>query len=126
MGAKRQQLMQALRGALPSANLLWQKEDTAPYECDGLAAYRTLPLAVALPENEAQVQAVLKVCNEFGVPVVPRGAGTGLSGGAMPMQEGIVLSTAKMNQILNIDPLSRRATLQPGVRNLAISVRRHP
>jgi glycolate oxidase len=76
---------------------------------------------VALPENEAQVQAVLKVCNEFGVPVVPRGAGTGLSGGAMPMQEGIVLSTAKMNQILNIDPLSRRATLQPGVRNLAIS-----
>ena len=121
MSAKRQQLMQALRGALPSANLLWQKEDTAPYECDGLAAYRTLPLAVALPENEAQVQAVLKVCNEFGVPVVPRGAGTGLSGGAMPMQEGIVLSTAKMNQILNIDPLSRRATLQPGVRNLAIS-----
>ncbi|MFM7122563.1 MAG: FAD-binding protein, partial [Fluviibacter sp.] len=121
MSANQQRLVEALQKVLPAANLLWQKEDTAPYECDGLAAYRTLPLAVALPENEAQVQAVLKLCNEFGVPVVPRGAGTGLSGGAMPIKEGIVLSTAKMNQILDTDPLSRRATLQPGVRNLAIS-----
>ena len=114
-------LIESLLKVLPAANLLWHKEDTAPYECDGLAAYRTLPIAVALPENEAQVQAILKACNQFGVPVVPRGAGTGLSGGAMPMAEGIVLSTAKLNEILEIDPLSRRAVLQPGVRNLAIS-----
>lgn len=121
MSASHQRLLEALKQVLPSASLLWQKEDTAPYECDGLAAYRTLPVAVALPENEAQVQAVLKACNAFGVPVVPRGAGTGLSGGAMPMAEGIVLSTARLNKILEINPLSRRAVLQPGVRNLAIS-----
>ncbi|MFM8340286.1 MAG: FAD-binding protein, partial [Fluviibacter sp.] len=121
MSVQHQRLIAALAQVLPSANLLWQKEDTAPYECDGLVAYRTLPVAVALPETEAQVQAVLKACNAFGVPVVPRGAGTGLSGGAMPMAEGIVLSTAKLNKILNVDPLSRRAVLQPGVRNLAIS-----
>lgn len=121
MSENRQRFLEALRAVLPSANLLWQKEDTAPYECDGLAAYRTLPLAVALPENEEQVQAVVKICNEFNVPVVPRGSGTGLSGGAMPIEKGIVLSTAKMNRILDIDPLSRRARLQPGVRNLAIS-----
>lgn len=114
-------LLKALAAVLPSASLLWQKEDTTPYDCDGLAAYRTLPIAVVLPENEPQVQAVLNICREFSVPVVPRGSGTGLSGGAMPMAEGIVLSTAKLNKILDIDPLSRRAVLQPGVRNLAIS-----
>lgn len=114
-------IVAALRDCLPPGNLLWQPEDTAPYECDGLAAYRALPLAVALPESEAQVQAVLQRCHEWGVPVVPRGAGTGLSGGAMPVPDGIVLSTAKLNRILEIDPLSRRAVLEPGVRNLAIS-----
>ena len=121
MNAPHPPLISTLSGLLPLGSLLWQKEDTAPYECDGLAAYRTLPLAVALPENEAQVQAVLKACHAAGVPVVPRGAGTGLSGGAMPMAEGVVLSTARLNKILSVYPLSRRAVLQPGVRNLAIS-----
>ena len=121
MNDAQQGLIEALKAVLPAANLLWKREDTAPYECDGLAAYRQLPLAVALPETEAQVQEVLRLCLAHAIPVVPRGAGTGLSGGAMPMAEGIVLSTAKMNRILDIDPLSRRARLQPGVRNLAIS-----
>ncbi len=121
MNDSQQRLIDALGDILPAGNLLWKQEDTAPYECDGLAAYRQLPLAVALPENESQVQAVLRLCLAHAIPVVPRGAGTGLSGGAMPMAEGIVLSTAKMNQILDINPLSRRAVLQPGVRNLAIS-----
>ena len=121
MNDAQQRLIEALKAVLPAANLLWKREDTAPYECDGLAAYRQLPLAVALPETEAQVQEVLRLCLAHAIPVVPRGAGTGLSGGAMPMAEGIVLSTAKMNRILDIDPLSRRARLQPGVRNLAIS-----
>jgi glycolate oxidase len=116
-----QRLIEALQELLPAPNLLCKREDTAPYECDGLAAYRQLPLAVVLPETEAQVQAVMSLCAAHAVPVVPRGAGTGLSGGAMPIAEGIVLSTAKMNQILTVDPLSRRAVLQPGVRNLAIS-----
>lgn len=121
MNAPHPPLISTLNTILPSGCLLWQKEDTAPYECDGLAAYRRIPLAVALPEDESQVQAVLKACHAAGVPVVPRGAGTGLSGGAMPMAEGIVLSTAKLNKIIAVDPLSRRAVLQPGVRNLAIS-----
>lgn len=121
MNDAQQRLIEALKAVLPAANLLWKREDTAPYECDGLAAYRQLPLAVVLPETEAQVQEVLRLCLAHAIPVVPRGAGTGLSGGAMPMAEGIVLSTAKMNRILDIDPLSRRARLQPGVRNLAIS-----
>lgn len=121
MNDAQQRLIEALKAVLPAANLLWKREDTAPYECDGLAAYRQLPLAVALPETEAQVQEVLRLCLAHAIPVVPRGAGTGLSGGAMPMAEGIVLSTAKMNRILDIDSLSRRARLQPGVRNLAIS-----
>ena len=84
-------------------------------------AYRQLPMVVALPETEAQVVAILKVCRELNVPVVPRGAGTGLSGGALPHQAGVVLSTAKFNRIVRIDELARTAIVQPGVRNLAIS-----
>ena len=121
MTDEQQRFVLALQKILSPANLLWKREDTAPYECDGLSAYRQLPLAVALPESETQIQALLKLCQTHAVPVVPRGAGTGLSGGAMPMAEGIVLSTAKMNRVIDIDPLGRRAVLQPGVRNLAIS-----
>jgi glycolate oxidase len=115
------QVVRALQAVLPAHALLWQPEDTTPYECDGLTAYRQRPLAVALPETEAQVQAVLKTCHALGVPVVARGAGTGLSGGAMPHAMGVTLSLAKFNQILKIDPLSRTAVVQAGVRNLAIS-----
>ncbi|MBX9959995.1 MAG: FAD-binding protein [Burkholderiaceae bacterium] len=120
--AERQaQIVRALSAVLPAHALLWQAEDTTPYECDGLTAYRQRPLVVALPETEAQVQAVLKACHALGVPVVARGAGTGLSGGAMPHAMGVTLSLAKFNQILKIDPVSRTAVVQAGVRNLAIS-----
>lgn len=110
-----------LRQFLPAHALLWQSEDTTPYECDGLTAYRQRPLVVALPETYEQVQAVLRICHEMQVPVVARGAGTGLSGGAMPHPMGVTLSLAKFNQILDISPHSRTAVVQCGVRNLAIS-----
>jgi len=116
----------ALRAVLPPASVLSEQEDTRPYECDGLSAYRQLPMAVALPADEAQVVAVLGICREFNVPIVPRGAGTGLSGGAMPIAEGLVLSTARMNQIVRMDAYCRTAVVQPGVRNLAISEAAEP
>ena len=115
------QLIPALQADLPSHALLWNNEDTTPYECDGLTAYRQRPLAVALPETYAQVVSVLKTCHDMDVPVVARGAGTGLSGGAMPHKFGVTLSMAKFNKILKIDPVSRTAVVQGGVRNLAIS-----
>ena len=115
------QLVKALNTVLPDHALLWEPEDTIPYECDGLAAYRQMPLAVALPETEAQAVAVIKVCQSLNIPIVPRGAGTGLSGGAMPIAQGLVLSLAKFKKILQIDPIARTAVVQPGVRNLAIS-----
>ena len=118
---RRRAVVAALRALVPPHCLLFNEEDTRPYECDGLTAYRQLPLAVALPETEEQVVAVLKACRQLQIPIVPRGAGTGLSGGAMPIAEGIVLSTAKMSRIVAIDPDARTATVQPGVRNLAIS-----
>ncbi len=111
----------ALRALSPDMPVLLQAEQTRPYECDGLAAYRCLPGAVVLPRNEDELRDVLHLCRQHGVPIVPRGAGTGLSGGAMPIAQGIVLSTARMNRILSIDPEARTATVQPGVRNLAIS-----
>ena len=115
------QVVRALQASLPSHALIWHDEDTTPYECDGLTAYRQRPLVVALPETGAQVQAVLKTCHQLGVPVVARGAGTGLSGGAMPDAMGVTLSLAKFNRILDIDPVARTANVQCGVRNLAIS-----
>jgi glycolate oxidase len=115
------QVLQALQPLLPAHALLWQAEDTVPYECDGLTAYRQLPLLVALPETEAQVAAVLKACYALQVPVVARGAGTGLSCGAMPHAMGVTLSLAKFNKIVLVDKLARTATVQCGVRNLAIS-----
>ncbi|MDP3617053.1 MAG: FAD-binding protein, partial [Rhodoferax sp.] len=120
--AERQaQVVQALTACVPAHALLWQNEDTTPYECDGLSAYRQRPLVVALPETQEQVQAVLRACHALDVPVVARGAGTGLSGGAMPHAFGVTLSLAKFNKILSVDPASRTARVQCGVRNLAIS-----
>jgi glycolate oxidase len=117
----RDELVRRLSDVLRPDCLLHQPEDLRPYECDGLTAYSTLPMLVALPEDEQQVQAVLRVCHEARVPVVARGAGTGLSGGAMPHSRGVLLSLAKMKRIVEIDPLARVARVQPGVRNLAIS-----
>ena len=114
-------LVAACAAQVPGLSLLVSPEDVKPYECDGLSCYRALPGAVLLPENEAETVAALRLCAAAGVPVVARGAGTGLSGGAMPVADGIVLSMAKLNRVLSIDPLSRTALVQPGVRNLAIS-----
>ena len=122
--SKTELLSHILRGLAPYLaphSLLYQTEDTTPYECDGLTAYRQRPLLVALPETEEQVAAVLKVCHSLNVPVVARGAGTGLSGGAMPHALGVTLSLAKFNKILKLDKRSRTAVVQCGVRNLAIS-----
>ena len=118
---RRRQVASALRAVLPERCVLHDPEDTRPYECDGLAAYRQLPMIVTLPDNEEQVLAILKVCRELKVPIVPRGAGTGLSGGAQPLADGVVISTARLNRILRVEPYARTAVVQPGVRNLAIS-----
>ena len=115
------ELVRRLGAVLRAGCLLHAAEDLRPYECDGLTAYHALPLAVALPEDEAQVAAVMRVCHALRVPVVARGAGTGLSGGAMPHAQGVLLGLSKMKRILEVDPLARIARVQPGVRNLAIS-----
>jgi glycolate oxidase len=116
-----QQLLPQLQSVLPVHAILWHSEDTVPYECDGLTAYRQQPMCVVLPETQDQIVAVLKICHALLVPVVARGAGTGLSGGAMPHQHGVTLSLAKFNKIIKIDKFSRTAVVQCGVRNLAIS-----
>jgi glycolate dehydrogenase FAD-linked subunit len=110
-----------LAAVLAPSALLTEPEDTRPYECDGLTLFRERPAAVVLPDTEAQVVEILKLCHAARVPVVARGAGTSLSGGALPNAEGVVLSLAKFRRILAIDMLSRTAVVQPGVRNLAIS-----
>ncbi len=121
LATRRSDVVAALADALPAHAILSRHEDTTPYECDGLTAYRALPLAVVLPETEAQVCAVLKICHRLKVPVVARGAGTGLSGGAMPHPMGVTLALAKFNRIVEIDPVACTAVVQCGVRNLAIS-----
>jgi glycolate oxidase len=110
-----------LRRVVGAARLLQGTEQLRPYECDALILHKALPRAVVLAESEAEVCAVLRVCAELGVPVVPRGAGTGLSGGATPHPDGVVLSLARLDRILAIDRDTCTATVQPGVRNLAIS-----
>jgi glycolate oxidase len=119
--ARRADVVMALNKVLPGHAILSNREDTGPYECDGLTAYRASPLAVVLPESETQVAGVLRVCHALKVPVVARGAGTGLSGGALPHRLGVTLSLAKFNKIVRVDPLSCTAVVQCGVRNLAIS-----
>jgi len=118
---KRQDLLTALGAIVPPESLLSQREQTTPFECDGLAAFRQPPLAVVLPETQDEVRRILRVCHQLRVPLVARGAGTGLSGGAMPCADGIVLSLTKLSQILEIDPIACIARVQPGVRNLAVS-----
>jgi len=114
-------LITALTKLVSSESVLSNDEDLKPYECDGLSAYRALPLVVVLPETIEQVQEILKLCHQHHVPVVARGAGTGLSGGALPHEQGVLLSLAKFKNILHIDANRRIARVQPGVRNLAIS-----
>jgi glycolate oxidase len=118
---RRQQIVQALQAVLPPQVLLWRDEEVTPYECDALTAYHATPLAVAMPTTEQQVQQLLAICHQLQIPVVARGAGTGLSGGALPDSLGVTLSLARFNEILRIDPVARVAVVQCGVRNLAIS-----
>src|ERR1035437_5804350 len=103
IAARQQQLVAALRALLPERCILFSEEDTRPYECDGLSAYRQLPMIVVLPDTEAQVVDIVNTCRDLKVPIVPRGAGTGLSGGAMPIVDGVVLSTARLNKIIDIE-----------------------
>lgn len=110
-----------LSEAVPDMTLLHREEDLSPFECDGLSAYRVLPMLVALPDTLEQVEKLLKACHQLGVPVVTRGAGTGLSGGALPLEQGVLLVMSRFTQILDVDPDARVARIQPGVRNLAIS-----
>ncbi|BBP05852.1 glycolate oxidase subunit GlcD [Sulfuriferula plumbiphila] len=110
-----------LQALLPASAVLTVREDVAPYASDGLSAYRCQPGVVVLPDTEAQVIAILRLCHAARVPVIARGAGTGLSGGALPREDAVLLGLAKFNRILRLDPLARTARVQPGVRNLAIS-----
>jgi glycolate oxidase len=119
--ARQAEVAAALGRVLPASAVLVRREDTAPFECDGLTAFKALPMVVILPENESQLVAALKACHCLSVPVVARGAGTGLSGGALPHRLGVTLSLSKFNKILKVDPLSCTAVVQCGVRNLAIS-----
>jgi glycolate oxidase len=119
-------LIRALTAILPEDSVLHESEDLRPYGCDGLSAYTRLPLVVTLPGSIEQVQQILRFCHEHDVPVVARGAGTGLSGGALPHSQGVLLSLAKLKSILHIDPVNRLARVQPGVRNLAISQAAEP
>ena len=114
-------LLQTLQARWPDLEVLHQREELKPYECDGLSAYRTTPMLVVLPRHLDEVQGILQICHELQVPVVARGAGTGLSGGALPLEKGVLLVMARFNHILHIDPDARTARVQPGVRNLAIS-----
>ncbi len=120
-GLDRPALLAALLKILPADGIVHQPEELSAYECDGLSAYRCTPLVVVLPESIEQVQAVLRLCAAHGIPVVARGAGTSLSGGSLPHAQGVVLSLARFNRILEVDPRGRTARVQPGVRNLAIS-----
>ena len=115
------ELVKKLRTFLPAESVLHETEDVRPYECDGLSAYRQTPMIVALPRTEDEVAEILKACHALKIPVVARGAGTGLSGGALPHPQGVLLSLAKLKSILGIDAAARTARVQPGVRNLAIS-----
>ena len=117
----RDDLYRRFREFLPADALIADPETQRPFECDGLPLHRELPLLVALPDTVEQVSRILEISDELGVPVVPRGAGTGLSAGATPLRDGVLLGLAKFNRILEIDPLARIARVQPGVTNLAIS-----
>jgi len=122
----REQLAREFLRLFPPDTVLYRDEELRPYECDGLAAYRELPLVTLLPTDASQVQAALRHCRERGIPVVARGAGTGLSGGALPRSDGVLLSLTRLNRILDVDPLNRTARVQPGVRNLAITEAARP
>ena len=119
--ARKPEIVAALRRIVPGEGVIAEDSALAVYESDGLTAYRQRPLVVVLPETTAQVSDILTYCGEAGVKVVPRGAGTSLSGGALPLADGIILGLGKFNRILEIDYENRCAVVQPGVTNLGIT-----
>ncbi len=120
--ARRAELAAALREIVPGEGVISDEDERRPYESDGLTAYRTLPLLVVLPSTTEQVARVLRFCRDRKIKVVPRGAGTSLSGGALPLADGIVLGMGKFNRILEIDFANRCVVAQPGVTNLGITL----
>ncbi|MEE8507048.1 MAG: FAD-binding protein, partial [Kiloniellales bacterium] len=119
--ARRTEIVAALRQIVPGEGVIGDPDELRPYESDGLTAYRQPPLIVVLPETTAQVSRILKYCHQEGIKVVPRGAGTSLSGGALPLADGVLLAMAKFNRILEVDFDNRCAVVQPGVTNLGIT-----
>ena len=119
--SRKDQIVSHLKKFTKDENILSENEEIKPYETDGLAAYKQTPLAVVLPENTKEVSDILKFCNEENIKVIPRGAGTGLSGGALPLQDAILLGLGKFNKILEIDFENKCVVTQPGVTNLGIT-----
>ena len=118
---RRREIVDALRQICPGEGVIDTVNEMRAYETDGLTAYKQLPLVVVLPETTAQVSEILKYCHDNDVRVVPRGGGTSLSGGALPLEDGVLLAMGKFNQVLDIDFENRCATVQPGVTNLGIT-----
>src|ERR1700756_3385469 len=121
MIARCAEIAAALREIVPGEGVIDAPEELRAYESDGLTAYRTPPMVVVLPETTEQVSRILKYCGRAGVKIVPRGAGTSLSGGALPLADGIVLGLGKFNHVIEIDYNNRCAVVQPGVTNLGIT-----
>ena len=119
--ARRDAIVAALRSIVPGEGVIASERAMKPYESDGLTAYRQLPMVVVLPNSTEQVARVLRYCHQQGIKVVPRGAGTSLSGGALPLGDGVLLGMAKFNRIREIDFDNRVAVVEPGVTNLAVS-----
>src|SRR5262245_17378293 len=117
--ARRDKIVAALRTIVPGEGVIDALREMKPYESDGLTAYRQIPMVVVLPETTAQVSAILRYCHTEGIKVVPRGAGTSLSGGALPLEDGVLLGMSKFNRIRAIDFENRVAVVEPGVTNLA-------
>src|SRR4249919_3179497 len=119
--ARRDRIVAGLRAIVPGEGVIAAERELRPYESDGLTAYRQLPMVVVLPETTEQVAQILRYCHGEGIKVVPRGAGTSLSGGALPLADGVLLGMAKFNRIREIDFDNRVAVVEPGVTNLAVS-----
>ena len=119
--SKRFKLIDAFKKVIPAEFILDSEADRRPFETDGLTAYRQLPMLVVMPETAYQVSEILKLCGEYKTKVVPRGAGTSLSGGALPLADGVLLVMSKFNKILDIDYGNRCVVAQPGVTNLSIT-----
>src|SRR5436190_4964954 len=119
--ARRAEIVRDLSAIVPGEGVISAEREMRPYETDGLTAYKQLPFVVVLPETTAQLSKVLRYCHEHGIRVVPRGAGTSLSGGALPLSDGVLLGMGKFNRVREIDFANRVAVVEPGVTNLAIS-----